>query len=161
MRMNRAYRVFERLPYPITTEELVDRIGEMEFEVQNGIETVEDVFARVQPETYANSDEAHLMFLSALSTKAIGRKAYSDRDPPMFGIGDIDPRAVAPLLEDETRFDVDGPHCGICQHMKRVGDWDVMAYCPLRRDIVEPQVDKVCSDYVSMGWGYEEEASRS
>lgn len=154
MRLTRSFGAFENLTYPITTDELVDRIGETELELQNGKETIKEVFDRLSPETYINPSEAHLTFLSALSTKAIGRKAYSDRDPPLFGIGDVDPRAVDPLLDDDTRFDVDGPHCGICQHMNRVGDWDAIAYCTLHNDIVEPQVDDVCSNYVTLGWDY-------
>lgn len=151
MRPSQAFDTFEALSYPSTTGELVDEIGATELRLPNGTETIREVFARLDADTYADPWDAYTMFLSALTTAAIGRKAYSDRDPPVFGIGDVDSRARDPLLEDESRFDAPGPHCGVCRHMKRVGDWDVVAYCQLREETVEPTVGDVCSDYASLG----------
>lgn len=157
MRPNDAYSAFAELTYPLSTDELVARIGDVELELPNGTETVREVFGRVASETYDGPQEVYTIFLSALSTKAIGRKGYSDRDPPLYKLRDREPRVVDPLLDDETRFDVDGPHCGICRHVKRVGDWDVVAYCRLKDEVVEPIVDDVCSDFVSVGWFHTEQ----
>lgn len=147
MRLNSVETLLEDLAYPITTEELVEHVGDRRVELENGSETLSDVFGRVGSETYSTPTEAHLTFLSALSTKAIGRKAYTDRDPPVLGFADTDPRIVNDLLREETRNDAGGPHCGICEHVKIVGDWDAMAYCPIKDDVVEPSVGEICSDY--------------
>jgi hypothetical protein len=147
MRLNRVENLLENLTYPITTDEVVERVGDRRIELENGHETLAEVFGRVGSETYNTPEEAHLTLLSALSTKAIGRKAYSDRDPPTFGFADSDPRIENPLLEAATAHKAGGPHCGICEHVRIVGDWDAMAYCTLKDDIVEPVVDEVCPDY--------------
>lgn len=147
MRLNRVETLLEDLSYPITTEELVERVGDRRVELENGNETLSEVFGRVESETYNTPAEAHFMLLSALSTKAIGRKAYSDRDPPVLGFADSDPRIENDLLAEATRQDAGGPHCGICQHVEIVGDWDAMAYCPVKDNVVEPAVGDVCTDY--------------
>lgn len=147
MRLNRVETLLENLTYPVTTEELVENLGDRRVELENGSETVSEVFGRVGSETYTTPMEAHLTFLSALSTKAIGRKAYTDRDPPVLGFADSDPRIVNDLLREETRHDAGGSHCGICDHVEIVGDWDAMAYCPIKGDVVEPTVGEVCADY--------------
>jgi hypothetical protein len=147
MRLNDVETLFEGLPYPVTTEELLERVGDRSVELENGSETLTEVFGRVGSETYRTPTEAHLTFLSALSTKAIGRKAYTDRDPPILGFADSDPRIENDLLGEGTRHDAGGPHCGICQHVKIVGDWDAMAYCPVKDDVVEPVVGEICADY--------------
>lgn len=149
MRPNQAYSSFRELTYPIRTDELVELIGDTELELPAGTETIGEVFDRLSSETYADPREAYTMFLSGLSAKAIGRKSYSDRDPPVLGLREADP-----LLEEGTRFDAAGSHCGICRHVELVGDWDVTAYCALRDEIVQPVVDDVCSDFVSSGWDY-------
>lgn len=154
MRPNGVYDELAEIAYPATTEEIVDRLGDVELELPNGTETIEAVFNRIESGTYENPRQAFTTFLSALSTKAIGRKAYSDRDPPVFGLGDEDPRASDPLLDEDTRFDVDGPHCGICRHVTRVGDWDVIAYCTLQEEAVEPTIGDVCAHFAPMGWSY-------
>ena len=71
----------ENAEYPLTTEELVERCGDHEIELQDGTATVCDVLERAGPETYANSEEARFALLSALPKEAIGRAGYSDRDP--------------------------------------------------------------------------------
>ncbi|MFQ3295065.1 MAG: hypothetical protein ACI8VE_002147 [Natrialbaceae archaeon] len=147
MRPNGVETLLEDLTYPITTDELLDKVGDSRVELENGSENLSEVFGRVENETYSTPTEANLTFLSALSTKAIGRKAYSDRDPPVLGFGDRDPRIVQELLDEETRHDAGGPHCGICQHAKIVGDWDAMAYCEVKDNIVEPAVGETCADY--------------
>lgn len=148
MRLRQAQRLFQDLSYPLTTDELVARVGDAEINLPKGTETVADVFSRLSPGTYSGPEEAYTLFLSGLSDKAIGRKWYSDRGPSH-------PRPrIDPLLTDDTRFEVDGPHCGICQYVELPGDWDDVAYCTYHDEIVEPAVDDVCEVFTMTGWSY-------
>lgn len=87
MRINRACELFDSLSYPLTSEELARLVGEEEVELPEGTETVGEVLGRFETDTFGCPEEARLMFLSALGSEAIGRKGYSDRDPPM-GLGE-------------------------------------------------------------------------
>lgn len=148
MRLQETYTLFEDLAYPITTDELTAHIGEQSIELQNGNETVAEVFDRLGTIELTDPNDAFVTFMSALSTKAIGRKAYSDRDAPVNGFADRDPRAMNELFEPETRFKTDGPHCGICEHVQIVGDWDPMAFCRRLGETMDPVVvGEVCSEY--------------
>ena len=148
MRLQETYTLFEDLAYPITTDELTEHIGEQSIELQNGNETVAEVFDRLDTIELTDPNDAFTTFMSALSTKAIGRKAYSDRDAPVNGFADRDPRAMNELFEPETRFKTDGPHCGICEHVQIVGDWDPMAFCRQLGETIDPVVvGQVCSEY--------------
>lgn len=71
--------------YPATTEELVEAYGDLEFELPNGTETFGEAMDRLADETFENAEEARLSTYQALSSKAIGRKHYSDRDAPVVG----------------------------------------------------------------------------
>ena len=71
--------------YPATTEELIDAYGEQVLELPNGSETVGDVLARLESETFTSPEEAHFALFSAVSDKAVGRVGYSDRDPTPLG----------------------------------------------------------------------------
>lgn len=151
MRLPETYRLFENLSYPITTDELLEEIGDQTLDLSNGEETVKDVFDRIGTVELKDPTDAHNTFMSALSTMAIGRKAYSDRDAPVQGLADRDPRAMNELLEPETRFKTEGPHCGICEHVEVVGDWDPMAFCrKLERTIDPVEIGEVCENYRQM-----------
>ena len=143
MRPNQAKRVLEGLEYPVTTAELVEEVGDTEIDLPLGTETIADVFDRLGSETYAEPSDAYAMFLSGLSAKAIGRKGYTDRDPPTQP-------AISSLLADDTRLDAGGPHCGICQHVELVGDWTVVGYCDRHDRVVEPEVGEVCGEFKSI-----------
>ena len=82
MRVNRACELFDGLTYPVTSHELGRLIGDTEIEHPDGSETVGEVLARFSADTFGCPEEARLMFLSALGAGAIGRKGYTDRDPP-------------------------------------------------------------------------------
>lgn len=71
--------------YPATTEELVEAYGDLEFKLPNGTETFGEAMDRLADETFENAEEARLSTYQALSSKAIGRKHYSDRDAPAVG----------------------------------------------------------------------------
>lgn len=67
--------------FPATTQDLIDAHGDVELELPNGTETLGEAMERLTPETYQDAEQARLALYSAFSSKAIGRKYYSDRDP--------------------------------------------------------------------------------
>ena len=148
MRLNQTFGMFEELSYPLDTSEAIERIGNRTVELSNGTESVETVLNRLGETEFSDPMDAHTAFMSCLGRKAIGRRAYSDRDPPIDGFLERDPRAVNLLLEGESRYRADGPHCGICAHLCLVGDWDVMGYCTERGECIEPiEVGEICDKY--------------
>ncbi len=91
MRVNRACELFDALAYPLTSDEVAHQVGDNEVEHPEGTETVREVLARFEPDTFGCPEEARLMFLSALGSEAIGRKGYTDRDPPTWPAESPDP----------------------------------------------------------------------
>ncbi|AKH98552.1 DUF5789 family protein [Halanaeroarchaeum sulfurireducens] len=77
--------------YPVTAEELAERCGEHELTLPNGAETLEAVIERCGEETFESAFDAQQSVYSALSSKAIGRKGYSDRDPTPMGVDGHEP----------------------------------------------------------------------
>jgi hypothetical protein len=76
-----ADRMFDDADYPLTTEQFIARHGDEELELANGTETLAEVLGRTDGETYESEEDARFAVYNALSSKAIGRKGYSDRDP--------------------------------------------------------------------------------
>ena len=74
-------RLFDDADYPLTTEQFVARHGDEELDLPNGSETLGEVLGRTDGETYEAAEDARFAVYNALSSKAIGRKGYSDRDP--------------------------------------------------------------------------------
>lgn len=85
MRYNEALELFDDPEFPATRAEVVDEIGDREFEYPGGSETIEEVFDRADEETFETAEEARLAYCAALDADAVGRKGYSDRDPPTPG----------------------------------------------------------------------------
>ncbi|ELY88073.1 DUF5789 family protein [Natrialba taiwanensis] len=85
MLSNGTAEVIDDHEYPATTEELIEDCGDRVLELSNGSETVSDVLARLESETFESADDAHLAVYSAVSNKAVGRVGYSDRDPTPVG----------------------------------------------------------------------------
>jgi hypothetical protein len=71
--------------YPVTTEEVIEAHGDVELELPNGDERLADVLGRLGSETFESQAELRLATYSAVSSNAIGRKGYSDRDPSCLG----------------------------------------------------------------------------
>lgn len=67
--------------YPLTTDEFLDRFGDVELELQNGTERIADALGRMDDETYESALDARFAVYAAVSHRAIGRRFYSDRDP--------------------------------------------------------------------------------
>lgn len=88
MRVTEFDRTIDRLEYPTTTEIITNVYGNQELHFQDGSERLERVFQRFGPESFASPDEVRMTLYGALPGEAIGRKGYTDRDPP--GIGEVD-----------------------------------------------------------------------
>ncbi|PSQ18459.1 DUF2795 domain-containing protein [Halobacteriales archaeon QS_8_69_26] len=69
----------DELEYPITTEELVEAVGDRR--LLDGTETVEDALGRLGPERYERPRDARFALYTGISGTAIGRRHYSDREP--------------------------------------------------------------------------------
>lgn len=67
--------------YPMTTDEFLERYGDVELEIQNGSERIADALGRLDDEVYDSAEEARFAVYSAVSHRAVGRRFYSDRDP--------------------------------------------------------------------------------
>ena len=88
MRLNEFERTLDRLEYPTTTETILAEFGGQELHFQEGTERVDQVIGRFGHETYASIDELRMTLYGSLPGEAIGRKGYSDRDPP--GLHEVD-----------------------------------------------------------------------
>lgn len=67
--------------YPLTTQEFLDRFGDVELDLADGSERIEDALGRVDDEVYESAHDARLAVWAAVSHQAVGRRFYSDRDP--------------------------------------------------------------------------------
>ncbi|NHN60502.1 MULTISPECIES: DUF2795 domain-containing protein [Halorussus] len=85
MSLKQATRLVRQHDYPATTDQLADTYGDYELDHPNGSETLGEVLGRVGSETFSSPNEAEEMLYSAVSSEAIGRKGYSDRDPTTLG----------------------------------------------------------------------------
>ena len=71
--------------FPATTGELIAEYGDLELELPNGRETFGDALGRLGETTFEDAEAARLAAYSAVSSDAIGRANYSDRDAPSIG----------------------------------------------------------------------------
>lgn len=84
MRLPEATQLFDDIEFPATSADIIAAYGERSLSHPNGDETVEKIFNRCGPETFENPEAARLTLYSSLSDDAIGRKGYTDRDPPQL-----------------------------------------------------------------------------
>ncbi len=85
MTLKQASELLDSHQYPADTEQLIASHGDYVIDLPNGTETLEEVLARVGNETYDSSQQAQEAMYNGLSSKAIGRRHYSDRDPTTMG----------------------------------------------------------------------------
>ena len=85
MRLHGTGELIEALEYPATTEELIETYGDHSIELQNGTETLAEVLGRLGSETYEDPEDVRTALFTGVSHKAIGRRFYSDREPPALG----------------------------------------------------------------------------
>lgn len=59
--------------------------GESVLIFQNGEQTLREVFESMATESFNSPDDARQAIFNCVDEQAIGRKGYSDRDPPALG----------------------------------------------------------------------------
>ncbi|WP_266079068.1 DUF5789 family protein [Haladaptatus caseinilyticus] len=85
MTLKQASQLLDTQQYPASTKQLISSHGDYVIDLPNGTETLEEVLNRAGDETYESSQQAREAMYGALSSKAIGRRQYSDRDPTTMG----------------------------------------------------------------------------
>ncbi|ELZ28010.1 hypothetical protein C474_15954 [Halogeometricum pallidum JCM 14848] len=65
--------------YPMSKEELLERYGDRELELENGSQTLREVLDPPGETTFDSADDVKQSVMSMVSDEAIGRKKYSDR----------------------------------------------------------------------------------
>lgn len=81
----KVHDLLSETEYPITTEQLIERHGNQTLTLGNSTETLGEILATHDSETFERPDDAVLAIYSAVDEGAIGRKEYSDRDPTPLG----------------------------------------------------------------------------
>lgn len=81
-----AEESFDTQEFPCTAGEFVEAHGSVELELPNGAETLSDALSCLpSDEQLRTREDARLAVCNGLGEAAIGRKAYSDRDPACPG----------------------------------------------------------------------------
>lgn len=82
MRLNQLPSALDRLSYPLTAAELDAALEGEVISHPAGEEPLDAVLRRTGAEEVSSSDDAWLSVVGALDEAAVGRKGYTDRDPP-------------------------------------------------------------------------------
>lgn len=85
MRLTELDGLIGDLEYPTTTDAIVAAHGRRTLAHANGDETVAEAIDRCGAQSFASADELRLTLYSSVCEDAIGRKGYTDRDPPTLG----------------------------------------------------------------------------
>lgn len=85
MRLHGTGDKLDRHEYPATREEIIEAYGDSRIRLPNGTETLGDVLARIDDETYEDPEEARSAVFTGVGHEAVGRRFYSDRDPTAPG----------------------------------------------------------------------------
>lgn len=89
--------VLEDLSYPITSEELIEQVGDREMQRTNADPiTIEELFGPMGEDTFGSADEIREMALNQMPRDSVGRARYSDR-----GVSD-DTEEGTGAAEDES-----------------------------------------------------------
>lgn len=91
MRINETLRRLDEVGYPMTVDDVVLALEDPTLELATGSQQLSDVFSAVDVDVVTDPDEAKLVLLSGLASEAIGRKYYSDRDPPTSRERNVEP----------------------------------------------------------------------
>lgn len=70
--------------YPTTAATLVDAYGDLVVSLEGGEETVGEILGSVEEE-YGSPGEVRQAVYNLVGIEAVGRKRYTDRDPPTLG----------------------------------------------------------------------------
>lgn len=71
--------------YPATSDELVEAYGDAVLVLQNGEQTLREVFEATEAQSFDSAQDARQAIFISVDERAIGRKGYSDRTPPALG----------------------------------------------------------------------------
>ena len=82
MRLNQLPTVLDDLTYPLSADELAAALEGETLVHPVGEEPLSAVVARCGPDALHSADDAWLSMLANVDEEAIGRKFYTDRDPP-------------------------------------------------------------------------------
>ncbi|AUX09471.1 hypothetical protein AArcSl_1845 [Halalkaliarchaeum desulfuricum] len=82
MKINELLTRLETVTYPTTTDRVVEEFDDPKLTLVDGEERLSTVFDRINNEVLDCCDDAKLAVLGGLKGDAVGRKGYSDRDPP-------------------------------------------------------------------------------
>ena len=82
MRLTEFERTIDRMEFPTTTETITNEFGGQTLQFQDASERVDRIIGRFGSETFASADEVRMTLYGALPGEAVGRKGYTDRDPP-------------------------------------------------------------------------------
>jgi hypothetical protein len=85
MTLNETASMLSERSYPTTSQQLAETHGDHELDLPNGTEELSTVLARAGDQTFVDADEALLAVYGAVSSKAVGRVGYTDRDPTPLG----------------------------------------------------------------------------
>jgi hypothetical protein len=80
MQLNGTGDLIRSIEYPTTRSRLVDDHGDHVIELQCGDETLGEVLARIDRETYESPEDVIDVVRTGVGHQAVGRRFYSDRD---------------------------------------------------------------------------------
>lgn len=72
----------DALEYPLTTAELLAAAGDVELTLPNGSETLGEAVGRLGDQRFDTPEDVRVAIRTGVGAAAIGRRYYSDRDPP-------------------------------------------------------------------------------
>ena len=82
MELDQLPAALDRLTYPLTAEELRAALAGEVIAHPTGDEPLDAVVRRSGSDVVRSADDAWLSVVGALDEGAVGRKGYTDRDPP-------------------------------------------------------------------------------
>ena len=91
MRPRDVDQLIESLDFPTTTDAIIRDHGTRTLRLQDGSETVAQVIGRCGPQIYDRPDDVRLSLYASVCCDAVGRRWYTDRDPPLIGSDGPDP----------------------------------------------------------------------
>jgi|GEM_PF-85729 hypothetical protein len=75
----------DEMEYPVEAEELLDDYGSETLEFEEGSATLEELLEPMGSQSFESKNSVQQAVLTMVGDEAIGRKNYSDRDPPTTG----------------------------------------------------------------------------
>ena len=75
----------ESADYPLSEDELFERYGDEEIEMEGNTTTLEELIGPLNQEEYEDYGDVETAIMNMVGDEAIGRKNYSDRTPPASG----------------------------------------------------------------------------